>query len=171
MAGMGPVAEPDAVRRLRVLASALRATFVEETVPVSYERVWTVARDLEGALPALLPGLRSFHIVDREGDRLRARARGHAGMRGWFDGVLTPGIWLLQGRFLVAGMALVDVPEGTRVAFLGAFRFRGFALVRPLVRPMLTRHAKRVIRRLGSAAADVGGGGAEPTPLAPSGPV
>ena len=148
MASMGPVAELDAVRRLRVLAGALGATYVEETVPVPYGRIWAVAADLEETLPRVLPDIRSFRVVERDGDRFRARARGQAGMRGWFDGVFSPGMWLMQSRFLIGGMAAADTGEGTRVAFLGLIRFPGFRLARPMLRPILTRYGKLVLRRL-----------------------
>jgi len=115
-----PVADLDAIRRLRVLAAAAPGAFVAETViDAPFEQVWAVAADLEHELPAYLPDVRSFTITRRDGERLEARARGYAGLRARFDIVLRPGWCVMRSRFLLGGLAAVPDGQQTRFAFLG----------------------------------------------------
>ena len=101
-----PVADLDAIRRLRVLAAAAPGAFVAETViDAPFEQVWAVAADLEHELPAYLPDVRSFTITRRDGERLEAHALGYAGLRARFDIVLRPGWCVMRSRFLLGGMA------------------------------------------------------------------
>ena len=110
-----PVADLDAIRRLRVLAAAAPGAFVAETViDAPFEQVWAVAADLEHELPAYLPDVRSFTITRRDGEQLEARARGYAGLRARFDIVLRPGWCVMRSRFLLGGMAAV--PDGQQLA-------------------------------------------------------
>jgi hypothetical protein len=144
-----PVADLDAVARLRVLAAAQRsALFVEDLVEAPFDAVWAVASDLENELPRLLHDVRSLRITSADGERLQAYARGHAGLRARFDVVLRPGWCLMQSRFLLGGMAAVPVGDQTRFAFLGGFRFAGSGLVRPVARPLTRYYGPLVLRRL-----------------------
>ena len=101
-----PVADLDAIRRLRALAAAVPGAFVAETVlDAPFDQVWAVAADLEHELPAYLPDVRSFTITRRDGERLEAHALGYAGLRARFDIVLRPGWCVMRSRFLLGGMA------------------------------------------------------------------
>src|ERR1700719_2626467 len=93
-----PVADLDPVRRLRVLAAAVRfPVYVAETVlPVPVERVWAVASDLERELPRCISTVRSARVTQAEGDRLVLLATGTFGQQTLIGGVPIPG-GLLQG--------------------------------------------------------------------------
>jgi hypothetical protein len=149
MTATWPVADLDAVARLRVLATVQpSATFVEDLFDAPFDAVWAVASDLERELPQLLHDVRSLRVTAAEGERLEAYARGYAGLRARFDIVLSPGWCLMQSRFLLGGMAAVPVGERTRFAFLGGFRFPGAALFRPVVWPVSRYYGPLVLRRL-----------------------
>ena len=143
-----PVAELDAVRRLRVLASARGGLYAEGAIAAPFERVWAVAADLEGELPRYLPDVRFLRITATTGDRLEADARGRLGLRALFDGVLRPGWCVLQSRFLIGGIAAVPDGQASRVAFLGSFRVPGLRLLRPLLAPLERRVGTLILRRL-----------------------
>lgn len=130
-----PVAELDPMRRLRVLAASVRfPVFVEEIVlPVSMDRVWSVAGDLENELPRCLPTVRSMRITKAEGERLELSATGTLGQRARFDVVLRPGWCVMRSRFVLGAMAAMPDPEGTRFAALGGFRLPGARLGTPLL--------------------------------------
>jgi hypothetical protein len=149
MSGTWPVADLDAVARLRVLAAAQpSAMFVEDVIDAPFEAVWAIAADLENELPHVLPDVRSLRITAADGPRLEAYARGHAGLRARFDIVLSPGWCLMQSRFLLGGMAAVPVAGRTRFAFLGGFRFPGVRLLHPATRPLARWYGPQVLRRL-----------------------
>lgn len=114
-----PVADLDAIRRLRVLAAAVPGAVVAETtLPASFGQVWAVAADLEHELPRYLRDVRSVRITHADGERLQADARGYAGLRARFDIVLRPGWCVMRSRFLLGAMAAVAHGERTRFAFL-----------------------------------------------------
>src|SRR5260370_4092995 len=119
-----PVADLDPVRRLRVLAAAVRfPVYVSEVVlSAPVERVWAAASDLERALPSFISTVRSARITQAEGDRLELLATGTLGQRPRFDVVLRPGWCLMRSRFVLRAMAAVPEAGGTRSAALGGFR-------------------------------------------------
>ena len=143
-----PAADLDAVRRLRVLASARGGLYAEGVIAAPFERVWAVASDLEGELPNYLPDVRWLRVTAVTGDRLEADARGRLGLRARFHGVLRPGWCVLQSRFLIGGIAAVPDGQASRVAFLGSFRAPGLRLLRPLLAPLERRVGRMVLRRL-----------------------
>ena len=130
-----PVADLDPVRRLRVLAAAVRfPVYVSEVVlPAPVERVWAAAADLERALPSFtapsapraLPGPRVTGSSSWPSGTLGQRAR--------FDVVLRPGWCLMRSRFVLGAMAAVPEAGGTRFAALGGFRLPGARLAGPLL--------------------------------------
>ncbi|MFE0461229.1 hypothetical protein ACFW1A_18475 [Kitasatospora sp. NPDC058965] len=135
-----PVADFDAVRRLRVVAAtAPGAVRVAETVfALPFEQVWAVAQDLERTMPLWIPDVRTVRLSgppDPAG-RLTARIRGHSRLRATFGIELRPGWCLMQSRFVLGGMAAHPEPDGTtRFAFLGGLTFPGARRVAPLLRP------------------------------------
>jgi hypothetical protein len=143
-----PVAELDPVRRLRVLASVRGGLYVEGVIAAPFEAVWAVAADLEGELPRYLPDVRWLRVTAATGDRLEAYARSRLGLRARFDVVRRPGWCLLQSRFLIGGIAATPAGQGSRVAFLGAFRVPGLRLLRPLLAPLERRVGAMILRRL-----------------------
>lgn len=151
-----PMADLDAIRRLRALAAAVPGAFVAETViDASFDQVWAVAADLEHELPAYLPDVRSFTITRRDGERLEAHARGYAGLRARFDIVLRPGWCVMRSRFLLGGLAAVPDSQQTRFAFLGGAHIPAQPAAAPAlglisrwaVPRVLTRFANRVQQR------------------------
>jgi hypothetical protein len=143
-----PAAELDAVRRLRVLASASGGLYAEGVIAAPFETVWAVAADLEGELPRYLPDVRWLRVTATSGERLEAHARGRLGVRARFDGVLRPGWCVLQSRFLIGGIAAVPDGQRSRVAFLGSFRVPGLRFLRPLLAPLERRVGAMILRRL-----------------------
>lgn len=144
-----PVAELDAVRRLRVIAAATPGAVVHERVlPAPIDRVWEVAADLEGELPSwLLPDIRRVRVSDRERDRLVAHMIGYSGLRAPFDVVLRPGWCLMQSRYLLGGMAATPDGADTRFAFLGGVR-GPLRLLNPLLLPLSGGSGVRALGRL-----------------------
>ncbi|MDX3189299.1 SRPBCC family protein [Streptomyces sp. MN03-5084-2B] len=144
-----PVAELDAVRRLRVLAAAVPGAFFAETVvDAPFEDVWAVAADLEGELPRLLRNVRSVRIVQAEGERVVADLTGYCRLRDRFDVVLRPGWCVMQGTRVVGGMAAVPEGRGTRFAFLGALRGPGTRAAAPLLRRVGRPVGRGLLERL-----------------------
>ncbi|RKE22838.1 hypothetical protein [Streptomyces sp. TLI_171] len=136
--GFGPV------RRLRVLAEAGGYPMVAERVLAApFDRVWPVAADLEGELPLLIGGLRSFRMEAGPGggDRSGAVAVSALGYRERFEVVLRPGWCLMQSRAVVGGMAAEALADGrVRFALFGGVRL-------PVVGPITRRLPGRARRR------------------------
>ncbi|MFE9631840.1 hypothetical protein [Streptomyces sp. NPDC006463] len=144
-----PVAELDAVRRLRVIARTTPgAGFAEHLLAAPFDRVWGLASDLEDQLPRLITDISSFTVTSAAGERLEARARSPLGMRARFDIVLRPGWCLMQSRFVVGGMAAVPEGHGTRFAFFGGLRLPGIGVADRALRPLMAPLAARVLGRL-----------------------
>ena len=143
-----PVADLDAIHRLRALAAAVPGAFVAETViDAPFDQVWAVAADLEHELPAYLPDVRSFTITHRNGERLEAHARGYAGLRARFDIVLRPGWCVMRSRFLLGGMAAVPHDQQTRFAFLGGAHIPAQRAAAPVLGLFGRRAGPRVLTR------------------------
>jgi hypothetical protein len=143
-----PVADLDAIRRLRALAGAVPGAIVAETVvDAPFEQVWAVAADLDHELPAYLPDVRSFVITRRDGERLEAYARGYAGLRARFDIVLRPGWCVMRSRFLLGGMAAVPDGDRTRFAFLGGTHIPAQRAVAPALGILGRWAAPKVLTR------------------------
>ncbi|MEU9593418.1 SRPBCC family protein [Streptomyces sp. NPDC048193] len=149
-----PLAELDAIRRLRIIASSARhPAFAERRFDVPVDRVWSVASDLEAELPLIVPGLRSFTVTESSGDRLAGRAVGALGYRESFDVVLRPGWCLMQGTALTSGMAAVPDGDGCRFAFFSTLRLPGGGTLDRLRAPWSARRAERMLDRLGERVA------------------
>lgn len=145
-----PTVELDPVRRLRVLAAAGRhRIYAERVFPGSFGQVWSVAADLEGELPGLITGLRSFSVTPAApgSDRLHGRAVSVLGHREQFDVVLRPGWCLMQSRTVVGGMAAVEESGGVRFALFGGVRLRGIDPLRRFL-PVGTRKGEVLMNRL-----------------------
>lgn len=139
-----PVAELDAIRRLRVLEAAVPGAVVAETtLDAPFEQVWAVAEDLERELPRYLRDVRSLRITRTDGERLEAYAHGYAGLRARFDIVLRPGWCVMRSRFLLGAMAAVPDGASTRFAFLTGVHIPA----QPLAAPALAAIGRRVAPR------------------------
>ncbi|OLB81855.1 MAG: hypothetical protein AUI14_01860 [Actinobacteria bacterium 13_2_20CM_2_71_6] len=133
MTGSWPVADLDAIARLRVLAAGVRgATVVERTIAAPGDVVWGTMADLEGGFGRFQPDMRHVVVESIDGDHIVALARSRFGMRARLRGVLRPGWCWLQSRFLLIGMAAVADGAGTRVALTGGLRVPGRAAVVPV---------------------------------------
>lgn len=132
-AGDHRAAALDPVRRLRVMAGAVRgARLVERVLPADPADVWAVMSDLEGGFGDFQPDMRTVRVLRVDGDRVEALARSRYGMRARLHGVLRPGWCWLQSRFLVVGMAAAaEEGGGTRVALTGGVRVPGRAALVP----------------------------------------
>jgi len=127
-------AEPDPVRRLRVLAAALGAAmYAEDHIDAPFADVWSMASDLSGELPQLVPTIREFRVRSGVAGRSTAWARGPLGHRARFDVLLQPGWCLMQSARVVGAMAAVPEGRGTRFAVLGTLRGRASAPLRLMV--------------------------------------
>ncbi|MCX5377365.1 hypothetical protein [Streptomyces sp. NBC_00091] len=144
-----PVAELDAVRRLRVIARTTpAASFAEHLVPAPFDRVWALASDLENQLPRLITDISAFTVTSAAGERMQARARSPLGMRARFDIVLRPGWCLMQSRFVLGGMAAVPEGDATRFAFFGALRIPGIRLIDHALTPLIDPLGAKALKRL-----------------------
>jgi hypothetical protein len=151
-----PTAELDPVRRLRVIAStAPHAVYAERRFGLPADRVWAVASDLEGELPLLVDGLRSFAVTAAPsgGDRFEGRAVSVLGHRERFDIALRPGWCLMQSRVLSSGMAATADGDGCRFAFYSSLRLPGGRLLDRLREPWSARRAEEMLDRLAERAA------------------
>ncbi|MEY9863098.1 hypothetical protein ABH935_008747 [Catenulispora sp. GAS73] len=145
--GNWPVADLDAVRRMRVLASALpSAAYAELRVEAPFERVWGYLADLDRSVPDLIGFIRRFELRT-DGSAL---ATGLLGNRGRFAVELREGWCVMQDRFVVGGFAAVADGTGTLVAGCGAVRTAGVRKVAPL---LFGEHA--VLRTLGKVRSHV----------------
>jgi hypothetical protein len=148
-----PVAELDAIRRLRVLAGAVPgAVIAQATLDVAFETAWAVAADLEHELPKYLPDVRSLRITRRDGDHLEADARGYLGLRARFDIVLRPGWCVMRSRFLLGAMAAVPDGGRTRFAFLAGTHVPAQHLATPALAAFGRWAARRVVHRFSERA-------------------
>lgn len=145
-----PTGDIDALQRLRVLTVAVRAPmYVEEVLEAPFDRVWSVAGDLEAELPQLVSTMRSFTVLDRTGaEEFRARAVSTLGHHADFDVVLQPGWCLMQSRYVIGGMAAVPDGGHTRFAVLGASRLVRGRLLAPAGRTLGRRMISRLRHRL-----------------------
>jgi hypothetical protein len=141
-----PVAELDAIHRLRVLEAAVPGAVVAETtLDAPFQQVWAVAADLENELPRYLRDVRSLRITRADGERLEAHARGYAGLRARFDIVLRPGWCVMRSRFLLGAMAAVADGERTRFAFLAGVHIPAQQLAAPALNALGRWAAPRVV--------------------------
>ncbi|MGV9263910.1 SRPBCC family protein [Kitasatospora sp. NPDC003701] len=144
-----PVAGFDPVRRLHVIAAVTPGAAVRETLlDAPFDRVWAAAADLEDGLPRWLPDIREVRLAaPREGGRRQALVIGRSRLRARFDVELEPGWCLMRSRFLLGGMAARAEPDGTRFAFLGAFRVPAGGVVGGVLRPATDPLARRSLHR------------------------
>lgn len=89
-----------------------------------------------------------MRLLQPSGEELRSDPLSRLGLRARFDGVLRPGWCVLQGRFLIGGIAAEPDGQGSRVAFLGSFRAPGLRFLRSLLAPLERRVGRAVLRRL-----------------------
>jgi hypothetical protein len=141
-----PQAQLDGVRRLHVMAAAVRgATVAERLVEAPFAQVWQLLQDLEGSFGEILPDMRHVQILRREGSQVEALARSRYGMRALLRGELSEGYCWLQSRFVLIGVAARAEGAGTRVAITGGVRVPGRAAIVPVG---VRRETARALDRL-----------------------
>jgi hypothetical protein len=125
MSSTWPAVRLDAIQRLRVLRSTLRAPLYAETrFAAAPGDVWSVAGDLPDLLPRWIRTMRSFDYLqdDPAAATRQAVAVSRIGHRAVFDVALERGWCLMQSRHVIGGMAAVPDGDGTRFAVLGGVR-------------------------------------------------
>ncbi|HEY8525793.1 MAG TPA: hypothetical protein VIL48_12550 [Acidimicrobiales bacterium] len=140
-----PMAELDAIARLRALAAGLPGVVLEERViDAPFDEVWGFVADLETSVPAFDDTVSRVRVVRAEGERLRI----HSWARGVpvplpFDVTLRPGwAWMVASpQVYVVGMAAVPTGNRTRFGHLEG-PLRGGPPVRRLGRGPLRRHVR-----------------------------
>jgi hypothetical protein len=142
-----PVAELDPVRRLHVMAAAVRGARVTERVlDAPLAEVWAVLTDFEGGFAAVQPDMGRVRVTQRKGERVSVTAVSRRGFRARLHGMVRPGWCWLQSRFLIIAMAAASEPDGrTRVALTGGVRLPGRAAIVPIG---VRREARRSLDRL-----------------------
>lgn len=132
-----PAAALSPVGRARALAAGLPgAALREATLDAPFADVWGFVADLERSVPRFDDTVRWLEVVERDGDRLRARAGSAWWMAGvplGFDVELVEGwCWMVaRPRLYVVGMAAEpdpDDPGRTRYAHLEGITVRPRAL-------------------------------------------
>ncbi|MEU6862232.1 SRPBCC family protein [Streptomyces sp. NPDC046876] len=131
-------------------ASVAGTTHIETHLSAPPETVWGVVGDLEGELPHILPDVRTMRVVRGSiiDPRFEALATGYLGQRARFDVLMEPGYCWMQSRFLLGGFAAVAEDGGTRLGFLGGFRFPGIKTLSPALHRPGHAFAKLVVRRI-----------------------
>ncbi|MCT2589299.1 hypothetical protein LHJ74_05015 [Streptomyces sp. N2-109] len=143
-----PTADLDPVLRLRVMAAGLNSVmYADEYIDAPLADVWSMASDLEGELPHLVPTLSAFHVPPGPEERKQVWAYSLFRHRARFEVLLQPGWCLMQSKYVVGGMAAVAEGSGTRFAVLGGLRqTRLTSLLTPL-RPLGRSRGLRMIAR------------------------
>ena len=142
-----PVTELDPIRRLHVMAAAVRGARVTERVlDAPLGDVWATLSDFEGGFAAVQPDMRRVRVVRRLDERVSVAAVSRRGFRALLHGTVRPGWCWLQSRFLIIAMAAATEPDGrTRVALTGGVRVPGRAAIVPVG---ARREARRSLDRL-----------------------
>jgi hypothetical protein len=145
----------DPIRRLRVLGAALPGvTLVEHSVDAPFEAVWSVAGDLEGAVPQFEKPIARVEITERSDDLLKVTVHLRRGPATDWNVLLRPGLCWMQStrRGMLVGMAAVPQPDGrTRFAHAEGTRGRLGRLLSPFLRRKMREEIRR-IERLAQAA-------------------
>jgi hypothetical protein len=142
-----PVTELDPIRRLHVMAAAVRGARVTERVlRAPMADVWAVLTDFENGFAAVQPDMRRVHLLRQDGESVSVAAVSRRGFRARLHGTVRPGWCWLQSRFLIIAMAATGEPDGrTRVALTGGVRLPGRAAIVPIG---VRREARRSLDRL-----------------------
>ncbi|HMJ75997.1 MAG TPA: hypothetical protein VK507_08495 [Iamia sp.] len=134
-----PTADLRPIGRARALAAGLPGTAIQEgVIDAPFDRVWGFIADLERSVPEFDVDVARLRILERDGTRLRVRARSSWRMAGvpiGFDVDLEDGwCWMVsRPRLYVVAMAAEpdpDDPGRTRYAHLEGITVRPRALAR-----------------------------------------
>jgi hypothetical protein len=140
-----PTIEVDPVEKMRALASSLPYVGADETVfDVPFDPFWRFIEDLETNTPRIESTVNRLEILDRNGDRLRLKARSPIGVWDEFDVVLRPGFCIMQGRSGQIGMAARPESETTT----RYFHFEGTKILGRIGRPFFAWNVRQDFRRL-----------------------
>jgi hypothetical protein len=147
-----PLAQLDAVERLRVLAAGFPgAGLDEQLLPADFARVWGFFSDMERSLPRFDRTVAKFRVISRDGSRLVGRALGPRLPLGFtFDVDLEPGWCWMTARPRIYVVAFAAVPEGdqTRFAHFEAYNIPGPTWLRRVGTPALKLSAAAVGRHV-----------------------
>lgn len=144
-----PVANLDPIARLRALSAGLPGVVLEERhLAAPLPTVWDFISDLERSIPSFDRSVASIRVLDRDGKRLRIRARstwrsGFLPLR--FDVQLEGGwCWMVsRPRLYVVGMAAMSDGDGTHFAHLEGLSLP-WTPAQPLLRMLAGRHRRHV---------------------------
>jgi hypothetical protein len=148
-----PIIELDRIRRLQVMASAVRgARITERLLDAPMVDVWAVLTDFEGGFAAVQPDMRRVRLLHQDGETVSVSVVSRRGFRARLHGTVRPGWCWLQSRFLIIAMAATGEPDGrTRVALTGGVRLPGRAAIIPIG---VRREARRSLDRLETLVAE-----------------
>ncbi len=140
-----PTVEIDPVEKMRAIAAALPYVASDEAVfDAPFERFWRFIEDLETNTPRIEGTVDRLEILERNGDRLRLKARTPIGTWDEFDVVLRRGFCVMQGRSGQIGMA-ARPESGTTTRF---FHFEGTPMLGRIARPFFSWNIRQDFRRL-----------------------
>jgi len=140
-----PNSDIDPVEKMRALAASLPYVAADETVfDVPFETFWHFIEDLEVNTPRIEGAVRQLKILDRNGDRLRLKARSPIGFWDEFDVILRSGFCVMQGRSGQIGMAARPESETTT----RYFHFEGTKILGRIARPFFAWNVRQDFRRL-----------------------
>ena len=144
-----PFADVDPVSRLHALAAAMPWLSIEERmIEAPFARVWSYIADLERGVPQFEGNVRKIEILTRDGERLRLRSSGPAGLVLRLDAVLRPGWCVMRGALVEIGMAATPVgASATRFA-----HFEGSRRLGRIGRPLFRYFVRRDLARLAALA-------------------
>ena len=135
----------DPVEKMRALAASLPYVAADETVfDVPFDTFWRFIEDLETNTPRIEGAVSRLKILDRNGDRLRLKARSPIGLWEEFDVILRPGFCVMQGRSGQIGMAARPESETTT----RYFHFEGTPFLGRIARPFFAWSVRQDFRRL-----------------------
>lgn len=140
-----PEIDIDPVEKMRALAASLPHVAADEMVfDIPFEAFWRFIEDFETNTPRIEGTVDRLKILDRNGDRLRLKARSPIGFWDEFDVVLRPGFCVMQGRSGQIGMAARPESETTT----RYFHFEGTKILGRIARPFFAWNVRQDFRRL-----------------------
>lgn len=149
-----PSVELDPVTRLRILATARpHLRYAEQRIAAPFDRVWSIAGNLEEGVPRYETGILRMRILERDGERLRCEASGRFGPPMILDTELRPGFALMWSGRLEIGLAATPTRDGSETLLA---HFEGVRGTGPLLAPFFGWKIRRELLTLSRLATEPG---------------